>query len=84
MNFYILKRSSKIIYKATHLSFLGFLHFVRYNISFRVCGLRTLDVELRFWSIFSRNIVSSIMSHIILPGSNDFIFWIVKELAPVS
>ncbi len=62
---------------------LGFLNLIRDHVSLGVCCLGAFDVKLCFGSFIDTNIVSCVTSSVVLPWSDDFVFWVIQELTPV-
>lgn len=56
----------------------------RGDISFVEGGLVTVEVEVGFWSLVKRNVVSCVMADVVLSWSHDFVLGVVEEFVPMG
>ena len=54
------------------------------NVALVEGGLTAVDVELFLFSLVNRHIVTSVVTHVMLPGSDDFVLRVIQELVPVG
>ena len=56
----------------------------RGDVSFVEWGLVTVEVEVGFWSLVERNVVSCVMADVVLSWSHDFVLGVVEEFVPMG